>query len=365
MTQGNFMVKTFKKAILLLLAATGAFMLRADDAEAVKVYGEGLKLFNAKEYYEALKKFKDSGLLAKSNIIRANSLRAQIGAAKMAGLPWQEFELIEELLSRFPEYADVTAAVKREYELGDIFFKGKREPAFYAMRKLTWLTGPDKTEEIYTRALKRAPYADEAPTAHLRLAFVYDRKGEVLKSLEQLRIVEQKFPNSKSYKLALLALGYGCYEMAIRGDGDGRYARECAEMSGKFLKLYPEDVSAPMVKRNLQRIRDAQAKRLHEMAEFYRRQGRTEAAARYLARVVREFPESGTAPESEKQLAALDRSFTPGDFPPEVPRYARYKVAELPVEAERVLLFPGENGSHNLLPVPDLKEYFGKEVKEK
>jgi hypothetical protein len=102
------------------------------------------------------------------------------------------------------------------------------------------------------------------------------------------------------------------------------------------------------------------------MAEFYRRQGRTEAAARYLARVVREFPETASAPESEKRLAAIDRSFTPGDFPkPGAPAFTRYKTAELPVEAEKVLLFPGEDGSHNLLPLPDLKEYFGKEVKEK
>ena len=359
------MVKTFFYSLLCLLLTAGVF-LRADDAEAVKAYAEGLKLFNSKEYYEALKKFGDSQILAKSNTIRANSLRAKIGAAKMAELPWQEFELIEELLTRFPEFADVTASVTREYQLGDLFFKGKREPAFYAMRKLTWLTGPDKTEEIYTKALKRAPYAPEAPAARLRLAFVYDQKGEVLKSLEQLRIVERTFPESKSYKLALLALAHGCYELAVRGDGDGRYARECAEMSAKFLKLFPKDVSAPMVKTNLQRIRDAQARRLNEMADFYRRQGRTEAAARYLARVVREFPESESAPESERKLAALDKSFTPGDFPKEgTPRYVRYQTAELPAEAERVLLFPGENGSKNLLPLPDLKDYFDREVKDK
>ena len=153
------MVKTIKLAGILCLLAACSFFLRADDAEAVKSYQEGLKLFNAKEYYEALKKFKDSELLAKSNTIRANSLRAQIGAAKMAELPWQEFELIESLLERFPEFADVPAAVKREYELGEMFFKGKREPAFYAMRAIPWLNGPDKTEEIYSRALKRAPYA--------------------------------------------------------------------------------------------------------------------------------------------------------------------------------------------------------------
>ena len=196
----------------------------------------------------------------------------------------------------------------------------------------------------------------------MRLAFIYDQQGETLKSLEQLRIVESKFPESSSYKLALLALGYGCYEMAIHGDGDGRYGRECVELSEKFLKLYPKDPSIPMVKRNLQRIRDVQAKRLYEMAEFYKQRGRTEAAGRYLARVVQEYPESGAAPESERKLADLDKSYLPGDFPAEgTGRYKAYISAPLPREAEKILLLPGENGNHNLYPLPDLSLYLGQE----
>lgn len=359
------MGKLFNIAAFSLLLVS-VFSLAADDAEAVKAYQKGLEQIKAKEYYDAFKSFKESELLANSNTIRANSLRAQIGAAKLAELPWQEFELIEALLTRFPEYAVVPEAVAREYELGDLFFKGKREPGFYALRKIPWLQGPDKTVEIYQRALKRAPYADEAPRARLRLAFVFDQQGEVLKSLEQLRIVESRFPASKSYKLALLALGYGCYEMALRGDGDGRYASECARMSEKFLKLYPNDASAPMVKRNLQRIRDVQAKRLFDMAEFYQRRGRSEAAGRYLAQVVRDYPESTIAPASEKKLAALDKTFVPGDFPAEgASRYETYPTRPLPQEAENILLAPGDREAHNLLPLPDLSTYFPEERKEK
>ena len=256
--------------------------------------------------------------------------------------------------------------VAREYELGDLYFRGKREPAFYAMRMIPWLNGPDKTVDIYTAALKRAPYASHAPSARLRLAFIYDQKGEVKKSLNELRIVEQRFPDSSAYKLALLALGYGCYELAMRGDGDGRYAAECAEMSRKFLKKYPGDPSEVMVKRNLQRIRDIQAQRLYEMAEFYRKQGRSEAAGRYLARVVREYPETDIAPKSENELAGLDKTFVPGDFPRKGgPRFERYKGFAIPAEAESILLVPGEKGNHNLLPVPDLKNYMNKEESKK
>ena len=355
----------FKKTKIIwgLLLVLGGFLLTADDTEASRLYQKGLDQIKAKEYYDALKTFKEVEVVAKSNTIRANSIRAQIGAAKLAGLYWREFELIEALLRRFPEYANVPAAVDREYELGDLYFKGKREPAFYAVRMIPWLVGPDKTEEIYTAALRRAPYADQAPSARLRLAFIYDQKGEVKKSLDELRTVVRVFPKSPSYKLALLALGYGCYEMAVRGDGDGRYARECAAMSELYIKKFPGDPALPMVRRNLQRIRDAQAKRLYEMAEFYRRQGRKEASGRYLARVVREFPESEVAPRSESELSELDRTFTPGDFPADPPRYNTYQFLSLPAEAERVLLVPGEKG--NLLPVPDLKEYMNQNGEKK
>ena len=231
------------------------------------------------------------------------------------------------------------------------------------MRMIPWLVGPDKTEEIYTAALKRAPYADQAPAARLRLAFIYDQKGEVKKSLDELRTVVKVFPKSPSCKLALLALSYGCYEMAIRGDGDGSYARECAAMSELFIKKFPKDPALPMVRRNLQRIRDAQAKRLYEMAEFYRRQGRKEASGRYLARVVREFPETEVAPRSENELSELDRTFTPGDFPVDSPRHNTFKTLKLPAEAERVLLVPGERG--NLLPMPDLSLYLNRKEEKK
>ena len=351
------------KIIWGILLMLGGLLLSADDTDASRLYRKGLDQIKAKEYYDALKTFKEAEVMAKSNTIRANSLRAQIGAAKLAGLPWREFELIETLLRRFPEYANVPAAVEREYELGDLYFRGKREPAFYAVRMIPWLVGPDKTEEIYTAALKRAPFADQAPTARLRLALIYDQKGEVKKSLDELRTVVRFFPRSPSYKLALLALGYGCYEMALRGDGDGRYARECAAMSRLYIRRFPDDPALPMVRRNLQRIRDAQAKRLYDMAEFYRRQGRKEASGRYLARVVREFPETEAAPRSENELSELDRTFTPGDFPADSPRYNRYKFAELPAEAERVLLVPGEKG--NLLPVPDLGEYMSRNGEKK
>ena len=73
------------KIIWGILLMLGGFLLGADDTEASRLYQKGLDQIKAKEYYDALKTFKEAEVMAKSNTIRANSIRAQIGAAKLAG----------------------------------------------------------------------------------------------------------------------------------------------------------------------------------------------------------------------------------------------------------------------------------------
>ena len=93
------------------------------------------------------------------------------------------------------------------------------------------------------------------------------------------------------------------------------------------------------------------------MAEFYRKSGRDEAAERYLARVVSEFPESKPAAESGEKLVKLDNSYVPGDFLPDPEdRLPRIKSYSLPKEARRILLSPGVGDHHFMIPVYDLRQ---------
>ena len=228
-----------KKITLLLLLYIGNTLLWAADADAVRVYDEGFKAYQAGDYYKAANLFEDVRILADSPTIKANALRALVNAWKMSGMPYREFKAIETLLSDYPEFANFKELVLREYELGKAYYDGLREPAYWHLRWVPWLYGDNKCAEIYTAALKRAPFNPEAPGARLRLAHIYDEAGKIKSSLEQYRIILRDFPESEASRYAMLALANGLLILSRQGDGDGKHISEVHDLLLEFRKKYP------------------------------------------------------------------------------------------------------------------------------
>jgi len=340
---------------LLLAALTFPARLAADDEEAIRLYSEGRKAYLAADYYRAGNLFVEAGEKAKSIAPKANSLLAESSAWKMCGLYYREFKAIEKLLREYPEFADFGASVEREFEIGDLFHQGAREPSFWALRWIPWLVEGDHAIEVFEKALAHAPFSAAAPRARLRLAFLYAEDGKRIKAIEELRCLVRDYPQAPERPYALLALADELMEMARRGDGDGRYINEAGETLERFRREFPNAPEISWVGIKMLEIKDIQAERLHGMAEFYRKNGREETAERYLAQVLRDFPESLPAVESEKELSQLSSDFVPGVVTANpAARLPEYKVYKVPEEARHVLLTPGENGNHYLVPVPDI-----------
>ena len=344
--------------IFVVLTTVYCLSAAADDAAAAARYDNGHKLYVDGDYREAAKAFVDSHLLADSPVIRANSLIAQIGAYRMCKLYYREFEAIEKLLERHMEFADYKTLVDREYEIAGLYHDGHRDPAFWALRFIPWLTDEDRTEAVLTKALKRAPFAPQAPQARLKLAYYYEMNGMTEKSLTVLRELLKNHPEAPECRFAMLALANGLFELARHGgDGDGRRISESLEIFNKFLKKYPKAPETDFVNRKVAASRDIQAKHLAEMAEFYRKRGRSETARTYLSRLMQQFPDSQQAPEAEKELVELDRTYLPGEFPARsTPRLPDVRTYAIPEGAERELISPYKESNDFLLPVPDLSD---------
>ena len=345
----------FSKQILCLLCVMACAVLFCDDKAAETAYQRGFELYRNGKYYESIKLFEEAGIEADSAVIKANSLKARIAAYKMCKLLYREFSAIEELLERFPEYADFSALTDREFEIAESYFRGEREPAYWALRWVPWLCDKDRSKEIFEKTITRAPYAKQAATARLRLAYIADQEGKAKDSLAYLRQLIAAHPDAPEAKQALLALGEGLTLLAARGDGDGRYAREASEVFNTFKKRYPNASEIPWVERNLLRLRDYQAERLYQIAEYYDKKDYKETAGRYLSRIIQEYPDAVCVPEAEKRMVDIDKSYTPDGFKaPAASRLPKFKMFEMPQEAKRILITPQESNNKYLLPVEDL-----------
>ena len=339
------------------LSLSCVVLFAGDDAEAVKVYGEGHALYESGNYYQAAKKFEDTERLAKSPSIKANSLVARIGAWKMCNMMRRELDCIEKLLTRYPEYSDYKLLSERIYEIGDRYYAGEREPSYWYLRWIPWLNDGDKTIEIYRKALERAPFSPSAPRARLRLAHLLDRDGKVNESIEVLRTLIKKHPGSAEYQYSLLALAESLFIAAEKGDGDGRLVQEAYDTLKIYEKKYPDSSEMSWVKRRMLQYSDMQAKRLCDMADYYSRNNRKDSSRRYYAEVLAKYPGSGSAETAEKKLTALDPAYIPAESRPEAQsREAAHRAYKIPSEATRMLISPASDGSsHCLQPVMDLR----------
>ena len=344
-----------KKYLLAILCCFSAVILSASDDAASQTYSEGRQLYLDGDYYAAAQKFESCRYQTGNMAIRANSLIAQMSAYRMCKLYYREFKIIEELLERYPEYVNCKELIAREFEIGQLFRNGAREPAFWALRWVPYLVDVNRTEEVFSAALKRAPYSEFAPGAYMQLAIYFDQEGETLKSIEQLRAILDRHPQSPQSKYALLALADGLFALAGKGDGDSRYISEAVELFKLFCTRYPDASEIEFARIRLARAKDIQAAKLFEIAEFYRKNGRSEVAERYLAQLMNQFPDSESAPEAEATLVDISENYLPG-IPPEKtePRLVDLKAYPIPEESDLLLVSPGGKDNHFLLEVPDL-----------
>ncbi|QSH40164.1 outer membrane protein assembly factor BamD [Lentisphaerota bacterium ZTH] len=326
----------------------------ATDQEANEFYQRGLSEMKAGNYIDAANRFLDAEHQAESISLKAGAVKAAMDAYSKAKFYHKEFNMIEKLLAGYPSEVDFGKMVDREYELADLYFNGHRDPAFWSLRWVPWLTGPDKSIEMYSKALKHAPFAKSAPRARLRLAVLLIEKDKFDDAMKQLRKLIKDTPTSRYCKYAYLELGNALFELSKRGDGDGKYNREALKVFKEFKEKYPKAAENDWIDKCLLKSKDIQAKRMLGIAKFYNRIGRTAPAERYLNDILLKYPDSKSADKSEEILTEIDKSYVPEGFRPELKsRLQSYSVIPIPAEPSNIIQVPENSGNRLLLPMKD------------
>ncbi|MDD5596731.1 MAG: tetratricopeptide repeat protein [Victivallaceae bacterium] len=342
---------------IFLAVCVFCFSLRpaAADITTTEKFQVGLEKQKAGDYVGAADSFLDAEFLARDINMKAEAAKEAMKCYRKANLLYKEFTIIEKLLNSYPAEVDFGKLVEREYEICDKYLKGHRDPEFWSLRWIPWLTGPDRSEEMLRKALKHAPFAATAPQAKLRLAVLLIEDSKTEEALGELRELIKNYPKSEYCKSAYLELGNALFQLSMIGDGDGKYNSEALSVFQKFIKTYPKAAEIEWVNKCLLRSKDIQAERLLGIAKFYKRIGRTAPAERYLNDILVQYPDSQSAAASEEILAQLDKSYTPEGFRPELKsRYQKYDVIPIPSQKSKIIIVPENSNGKYLFPIRDL-----------
>jgi len=339
--------------------------LSADDAESSRLAERAAEQGRSGAWRDAAKSWEEAEFTADDPQLKLNSLIGAAEAWRKAGMLYKEFGVIEKILRRYPARCDFERWTDREFAIARAFGDGHRDPSFWHLRFIPWLTDPDRMAEVGEQALKHAPFAGPAAEFRLKLALYYDAAGKADDAIRHLRALLRDYPEAKENKYALLGLGEMLFFRAGRGDGDGQLTREALKVFEDFRKRYPDASETPYVEQCILKAKDAQSRRLLGIAQFYNRTGRKQAAQRYLNEVLKDYPDSRSASESEALLVKIDREYTPEAFLPEVkPRTLTSPRRGIPDEEHPLLIAPENSGGKYLLPIYDLSISHDKETEK-
>ena len=341
----------FAAAAGLILMAS----LSASDQEANVYFSQGRAREKAASYRRAASRYMEAHFMAESSVLRGNLLIAAARAYRKAGLYGEEFDCLERLIREHLTEIDFSRIVDREYQIGDLFFAGHRD---LVVSWIPFIKEKDRTIEIYEAALKNAPCHSRAGETRLRLSRIYidDQKAE--DAIRHLREIPKLHPGTPSAKYALLELCSLLSQMAERGDGDGSSSRRTIEVCDQYLKEFPKTPEVPWVEKTREKALNGIASRICSVGRYYYRSGKPELAEKYFAEVVKNYPNTSSAAESENMLARIDEDFEV--LPGRARRYRPYKqvirMQKIPEEDQPIMVTPEHSGNRWLLPIRNLRK---------
>lgn len=349
-----------KRILIFIFAVLPAFVSISDDSQANDSIKLAVDAAKKGEYYDAAEYYMDARLYADDPVLKANSIKKAASAYRKAGYLYEEFQCLQRLIKSFPGYINYTDTVQREFEIGNEYFEGHRDPEFRWFFK--WIEGEDKTSEIYRTALKNAPYSPYAPETRLRYGRLCVENDKIDEGLKSLRKTIKMYPDTKAQKYAYLELANALVQLAEYGDGDGRYGNEAIKTLTEFREKYPDDVENRWIKRKILELTDITAEKYYKLAEFYNERGRAEVAERYLGKVIRKYPTAENIKKTEQLLSEIDKTYEIPDQEMKRDEPEPFKMKEMISEKKEVLTIPSNSNGKWLLPVYKIENPVDKSV---
>ncbi|MDN3509566.1 MAG: outer membrane protein assembly factor BamD [Candidatus Neptunochlamydia sp.] len=208
--------------------------------------------------------------------------------------------LKEELTPKFFEQT-----IRFKFEIATEFDRGARLHLFGWNRMPKWLPAYEEAIEIYDEVITTMPRDDLAAKSLYRKGVLLLRMEEYKKSVEAFQTLSRRFPKHPLAPHAYVGIA-DVYLSECRKKFPDSNKFELAEINlRKFKAHFPREPRIEEAYKRLLGMKEELANDLLEVAEFYERTKKGNAAAVYYGTILKKYPETKAAKKSEKRLKVL------------------------------------------------------------
>jgi outer membrane protein assembly factor BamD (BamD/ComL family) len=213
------------------------------------------------------------------------------------------FKAYQRLLEQYPKIDNYAEVIQRQFIIANRFLAGDYIPVFPSM---------DRTIKMYEQIIKNGTYSEVAPEAQMNIGHAFERKfvKDYPSAAKAYERAADRYSDRKTGADALFKVGLAYNRQAKTAEYDQSVASHAISVFTDFMTLHPEDKRSGDAQKIIGSLRTEQARGSYEIARFYERKNRPQAALIYYNEVLLQDPGSPYAEDARRRIDSLKREIT-------------------------------------------------------
>jgi outer membrane protein assembly factor BamD len=220
------------------------------------------------------------------------------------------FKEYQKLLEKQPKIANFDEIRQRQFEIASLFLAGKR---FKLWGTIPLYRSMERTAGMYKDIVKTGPYSDVAPRAQMSIGTAWEKQTSLgfknpdyPAAIQAYDLAADRYHDQpKIASDAVFRAGLAYQKQAQTPDRDQGTAGQAIAKFTEFMALFPNDSRVPQAQQIISSLRGAQARGDFDIAQFYEKRKKWDAAQRYYNEVQLVDPNSPYTPEALRRIAEI------------------------------------------------------------
>jgi len=283
------------------------------------------KLFNEQKYKQAYKSFKKLLVNYPSSQEAAEAQYFIAYCLEKLSKPYDAYVEYQKLIDSYPNSKRINQAVERIYNIGE-YFLNREHKKLLGMSVYDFVDHP--AVEIFQRIVDKVPYCEYAPRAQYKLGMIFMELGRYDEAREAFQKTIDSYPDSEWAAPAKYQLALATAKAFPGAEYDATYLKEASSRLDEFIREHPDAQISAEAEEQLAKLRNSEAKKYFEIAEFYERQHKYESALIYYRRVVSNYSDSSYYKEALGRAGELTEIIRQGITRKEYEKQKKLRQAE-------------------------------------
>ncbi len=288
-------------------------------------YKEALKLFEEEKYKEAYKEFKKL-LVNYPDAKEAADGQYYLGRClEEMDKPYDAFLAYQKVIDSYPNSQRINEVVEREYNIGE-YFLNRENKKVLGVSVYDFVDHP--AIEIFKRIVDKVPYSQYAPRAQYKMGMVLMELGRYDEARDAFQKLIDNYGDSEWASPAKYQLALATAKAFPGAEYDSTYLQEATERLDEFIEDHPEAKISVQAQEQLSALRNSEAKKNFDIAEFYEKQNKYKSALIYYNKVVNGFSDSDYYTSALEKIALLEGLAEQGITKKELIRKEKQEAAQ-------------------------------------